>query len=242
MKDDDGVDTDLNVDAREVAQFDALASQWWETDGPLHTLHALNPARVGYVSRRTPTLAGVRGLDVGCGGGILTEALADQGADMLGIDLSADALAAARLHLYESGHQIRYEQVSVEELAARSPGEFQLVTCLELLEHVPDPASTIHACAALASPGGDLFFSTIHRNAKAYALAVVGAEYVLGLLPRGTHDYTRFIRPSELAATARQAGLELLDLTGLSYNPLTRRARLTSDVSVNYLAHLRKHP
>jgi len=232
--------TQINADPAELTHFDGLSSRWWDLDGPLRTLHEINPPRVAYIAQRSGGLGGKPTVDVGCGGGILSEALAREGAVVTGIDLSAEALSAARLHLYESDRNVTYEQVSAEALCETHRGQFAVVTCLELLEHVPDPASTMRACAALAAPGADLFFSTLSRNPKAYVTAVLGAEYVLGLLPRGTHDYARFIRPSELEAYGRVAGLSLQHLSGLGYNPLTRRAHLKRDVSVNYLAHFRK--
>jgi 2-polyprenyl-6-hydroxyphenyl methylase / 3-demethylubiquinone-9 3-methyltransferase len=232
--------TQINADPAELAHFDELSSRWWDLDGPLRTLHDINPPRVAYIAQRSGGLGAKQTVDVGCGGGILSEALAHEGAIVTGIDLSAEALSAARLHLYESAHSVTYEHVSAEAFSVTHAARFDVVTCLELLEHVPDPASTLHACAALAAPGADLFFSTLSRNPKAYVSAVLGAEYVLGLLPRGTHDYARFIRPSELAAHGRAAGLSLQHLSGLGYNPVTRRAHLKRDVKVNYLAHFRK--
>ena len=232
--------TASNVDPSEVAQFDALSHQWWDTEGPLRTLHDLNPVRSTYIAERSGTLAGKRVVDVGCGGGILSEALAQRGANVTGIDMSAQALATARLHLYESGHQVDYQHVRAEDFADTNAQQFSVVTCLELLEHVPQPESTIAACAALAAPGANLFFSTIHRNIKAYLFAILGAEYALGLLPRGTHDYQRFIKPSELERESRRHGLQLMHMTGLSYNPLTHRAARSRDVAVNYIMHLRK--
>ena len=229
-----------NVDPNEVGQFDALASEWWDESGPLRTLHHLNPVRADYIVQRTGGLSGLRVVDVGCGGGILTEALARAGANVLGIDLSQAALDAAKLHRYESQLDTHYEHIGAEALAERAPGAYDVVTCLELLEHVPDPASTIEACASLVKPGGHVFFSTISRTAKAYALAIVGAEYVARLLPRGTHDYERFIRPSELDSAGRNSGLRLEHLTGVHYNPLTQRASTVEDVDVNYMAHFRR--
>ena len=236
------MNSSTNVDDNEVAQFDALSDRWWDREGPLRTLHDLNPARSAYIKTRAGPLAGKATVDVGCGGGILSEALAEHGAEVTGIDLSANALATARLHLYESGHTVHYEHTSAEAFANQRAGQFALVTCLELLEHVPEPASTIAACAQLAAPGADIFFSTIHRNAKAYLMAILGAEYALGLLPRGTHDYQRFIKPSELERSARQHGLALQHITGLKYNPFNHQAALTRDVSVNYIAHFKKPP
>lgn len=229
-----------NADPAELGHFHRLADQWWDPHGALRTLHQLNPTRLAYIVERCGNLRGRSCVDVGCGGGILSEGLAAAGAEVTGIDLAASAIDTARLHLHESGLRVDYRQISAEQLAAERPGGFRLVTCLEMLEHVPDPAAIIAACAGLAAPGGDLIFSTLNRTPRAYALAVLGAEYIAQLLPRGTHDYARFIRPAELAGAARASGLELLDLRGLAYNPLTRRARLVGDVGVNYLAHLRR--
>lgn len=228
-----------NVDPAEISKFDAVAPRWWDPDGEFRPLHDLNPARLDYIEARAG-LAGRRVLDVGCGGGLLAEGMARRGARVLGIDLAAGALEVARLHALESGVGVEYREVAVEALAAAEPEAFDLVTCLEMLEHVPDPAAVLQAAARLARPGGDVVCSTINRNAKAFALAIVGAEYVLGLLPRGTHQYARLIRPSELARMARAAGLELLDLSGLEYNPVSRQARVSADTSVNYLAHFRR--
>ena len=229
-----------NVDPAELAKFSALAHRWWDPTSDFKPLHDINPLRLDYIVRRSGGLAGKRALDVGCGGGILAEALATAGATVTGIDLSEKALSVARLHQLESGVAVDYRLVAAEALATERPGEFDVVTCMELLEHVPQPASTVAACATLARPGGLVVFSTINRNAKAYLLAVIGAEYVLRLLPRGTHDYARFIRPSELAAFARQAGLEADALMGMTYNPLTRSYRLEADTAVNYIATYRR--
>jgi len=228
-----------NVDGREVARFDALASRWWDADGDFRALHDINPLRLEFVAART-VLARARAVDVGCGGGILSEALAARGASVTGIDASGAALAVARLHGGEVGIEVDYRHATAEQFAAEAPGAFDVVTCMELLEHVPDPDATLAACARLARPGGDVFVSTLNRTLRAYLLAVLGAEYVLGLLPRGTHDYGRFLRPSELAAGARRAGLELRALTGMRYDPFLRRARLARDLGVNYLAWLRR--
>jgi 2-polyprenyl-6-hydroxyphenyl methylase/3-demethylubiquinone-9 3-methyltransferase len=231
-----------NVDSREIEHFDALASDWWDPNGPLKPLHDLNPLRLDYVDRRAG-LASKRVLDVGCGGGLLAEAMAKRGADVLGIDLSEAALEAARAHAHESGVAIEYRPITAESLAAATPVErFDVVTCLELLEHVPDPGVLIGACARLARPGGHVFFSTINRNPKAYLLAVVAAEYVLGWLPRGTHDYARFLKPSEIDTWARAHGLALADLTGMRYDPIGQRWSLGASVDVNYLAHYRADP
>jgi 2-polyprenyl-6-hydroxyphenyl methylase/3-demethylubiquinone-9 3-methyltransferase len=228
-----------NVDAHEVDKFENTASQWWDPRGPFRPLHDLNPVRLNYVAARAP-LSGRRVLDVGCGGGLLSEAMASAGAQVTGIDAAAASLDVARQHAQQSGLNIDYRHAQAEELAVTHAGSFDTLTCMELLEHVPDPSALIAACAVLLRPGGDVFFSTVNRTATAYLLGVLGAEYVLGLLPRGTHDYRRFIRPSELAAWARLAGLEVLDVTGMAYNPLTRHVRLTRSVGVNYLVHCRK--
>lgn len=225
----------MNVDPRELAHFDALAARWWDPDGDLRSLHDVNPVRSGYIASRFE-LAGARVLDMGCGGGLLAEALAARGARVTGADASAEAIAAARLHLHESGHDVEYLETTAERLAGERAGQYDLVTCLELLEHVPDPGSVVAACARLVRPGGAVCFSTLNRTPQAWLLAVVGAEYLLRLLPRGTHDYSRFIRPSELARWARAAGLELTATAGISYDPFGRTARITGDVSVNYLA------
>ncbi len=228
-----------NVDPAEIAKFDAAAPRWWDPDGEFRPLHDLNPARLDYVEARAG-LAGTQVLDVGCGGGLLAEGMARRGARVLGIDLAPEALAVARLHAAESGLALEYRQVAVEELAESAPAAFDVVTCLEMLEHVPDPARVVAALARLVRPGGHVVLSTINRNAKAFALAIVGAEYLMRLLPMGTHRYARLIRPSELSRWARAAGLELLDLAGLAYDPFSRRARVGTDVSVNYLAHFRR--
>jgi 2-polyprenyl-6-hydroxyphenyl methylase / 3-demethylubiquinone-9 3-methyltransferase len=224
-----------NVDPLEVEKFDRLASRWWDPHSEFKPLHEINPLRLDYIDRHAG-LAGRRVLDVGCGGGILSESMAARGAKVTGIDLGAAPLEVARLHLLESGLQVDYRQVPVEDLAVEMPGQFDVVTCMEMLEHVPDPASVVQACAELVRPGGHVFLSTLNRNPKSYLFAIVGAEYLLRMLPRGTHDYRKFIRPSELDAWARAAGLELEDLTGMSYNPLSGEYRLGRDVDVNYLA------
>jgi 2-polyprenyl-6-hydroxyphenyl methylase/3-demethylubiquinone-9 3-methyltransferase len=224
-----------NVDPAEVAKFEELASRWWDPHSEFKPLHDINPLRVDYIERRA-ALAGKQVLDVGCGGGILSEAMARHGARVTGIDMGEAPLSVARLHQYESGVEVDYQRITAEQLAAAQPGSFDVVTCLEMLEHVPDPASVIHACAQLVKPGGQVFFSTLNRNPKSYLFAILGAEYLLRLLPKGTHDYRKFIRPSELDEWARQAGLELDDLTGMSYNPLSGEYRLGDDVDVNYLA------
>lgn len=228
-----------NVDAREVERFAALASRWWDTEGELRTLHDINPARTEFIASRWP-LPGAKVLDVGCGGGLLTEALAAHGAKVTGIDAGADAIEVARLHLHESGLQVDYHCTTAEDHAATHAGQYDLVTCLEMLEHVPDPGSVVTACARLVRPGGALCFSTLNRTAKSYALAIVGAEYILGLLPRGTHDWERFIRPSELDAWCRAAGIETGELAGIRYDPFLRRATISAGVDVNYLAWCRR--
>jgi len=229
-----------NVDPGEIAKFEALAGRWWDREGEFKPLHDINPLRLDFIDARAG-LAERRVLDVGCGGGILAEGMAHRGAEVTGIDLGEAPLGVARLHAQESGLAIDYRRVSVETLAEQAPGSFDVVTCLEMLEHVPDPASVVRACARLVKPGGQVFFSTLNRNPKALALGVVAAEYLLRLVPRGTHDYKRFIRPAELAGWCRQAGLAVREQSGLVYNPLTRRYRLhPTDVSVNYLMHCRR--
>jgi len=237
--------TKHNVDAREIANFERLAAQWWDPNGEMATLHQINPPRVRYLAQCAGDLRGKRAVDIGCGGGLLSEALAREGAEVLGVDMAAELIDIAKLHGLESGvtppkFSIDYRQIAAEDLAAEQPASFDLVCCMEMLEHVPDPAAVIDACAALAKPGADLVFSTINRNPKSFALAVVGAEYLLNLVPRGTHDYEKFIRPSELAAWARAAGLEVVGMKGLRYNPLLKSARLADDIDVNYFMHCRK--
>jgi 2-polyprenyl-6-hydroxyphenyl methylase / 3-demethylubiquinone-9 3-methyltransferase len=228
-----------NVNPQEIEKFGALASRWWDANGPQRPLHELNPVRLAYVRRNRP-LSNLRALDVGCGGGLLTEAMAAAGARATGIDLSEQLIDIARLHLLESGLQADYRVVSAEAMAAEQPGTFDVVTCMEMLEHVPDPQAIVQACFDALKPGGMLFLSTINRTPAAFALAVVGAEYVARLLPKGTHDYRSFIKPSELASALRQAGFVLEDVSGLHYNPLTRTARVGSNTSVNYLMTARK--
>ncbi len=224
-----------NVDPDEVQKFDALASRWWDEDGEFGTLHRINPLRVAYIERQAGGLDGKTLLDIGCGGGLLTEALARRGARVTGIDMAEAALEVARLHLHESELDIDYRLATAEDFATEHAAGFDVVTCLEMLEHVPDPDSVIAAAARLLRPGGRLILATINRNPKAFALAIVGAEYLLRLLPRGTHDYRNFIKPSELAASLRAAGLRPVDLSGLAYNPLTRSYSLGRDIDVNYL-------
>ena len=225
----------LNVDPQEIAKFEALASRWWDRSGEFRPLHEINPLRANYIDGHSP-VAGQRLVDVGCGGGILAEAMAQRGATVTGIDMGEAPLSVAKLHQLESGVEVDYRQSTAEQLAAEQAGEYDIVCCLEMLEHVPDPGAVIAACAELARPGGSLYFSTINRNPKAFAFAIVGAEHILQLLPAGTHEYAKFIKPSELAGWIRDAGLVLEDMTGLTYNPLTKQYRLkASDVSVNYM-------
>ncbi len=228
-----------NVDAAEIAKFDALAARWWDPVGEFRPLHQINPLRLDYIRQRAP-LAGSRVLDIGCGGGILAESMAAQGAEVTGIDMAEGPLAVARLHLAESGHSVDYRHSTAEAFAAQHAGEFDVVTCLEMLEHVPDPGQVVSACAELVKPGGSVFFSTINRNPKAFLFAIVGAEYLLRLLPAGTHEYEKFIKPSELDAWARAADLELQDSIGLHYNPLTREYWLEANVDVNYMMHFKR--
>lgn len=223
-----------NANPQELAKFGDLAHRWWDPNSEFKPLHDINPLRLGWIDRCVG-LKGKRVLDVGCGGGLLAEGMAALGAQVTGIDLSEKPLGVARLHLFESGLQVDYRQVSAEALAAEAPASFDVVTCLEMLEHVPDPASTVRACGALVKPGGQVFFSTINRNPKAYLFAVIGAEYVLNLLPKGMHDYEKFLRPAELSRFSREAGLGVDEIVGMSYNPLTRTYSLGRDTSVNYL-------
>ena len=228
-----------NVHPYEIEKFGALASRWWDANGPQRPLHEMNPVRLSYVCGFLP-LSGRRVLDVGCGGGLLTEAMAAEGAQVTGIDLSEQLIDIARLHLLESGLKAEYRVISAEAMAAEQPAGFDAVTCMEMLEHVPDPQAIVQACFDLLKPGGRLFLSTINRTPAAFALAVVGAEYVARLLPKGTHDYRSFIKPSELAAALRQSGFQLEDVSGLQYNPLTRKASIGSNTAVNYLMAARK--
>ena len=224
-----------NVDHAEIAKFEALAHRWWDRESEFKPLHDINPLRVNWIDERAG-LAGKKVLDIGCGGGILSEAMAQRGASVTGIDMGEAPLAVARLHQLESGVAVDYRQITAEEM----PGQFDVVTCLEMLEHVPDPASVIRACHRLVKPGGQVFLSTINRNPKAYLFAVIGAEYILQLLPRGTHDFRKFIRPSELGAWSREAGLEVKDIIGLTYNPLTKHYKLANDVDVNYMVQTKR--
>ena len=227
--------TPHNVDPAEIAKFEALASRWWDPTSEFKPLHDINPLRADWIEQHSG-VSGKQLLDVGCGGGLLTEAMAWRGAKVMGIDMGEAPLSVAKIHRLESQLEIDYRQCTAEALAEEMPASFDVVTCLEMLEHVPDPAAVVSACATLAKPGADLYFSTINRNPKAYAFAIVGAEYILGLLPKGTHEYSKFIRPSELAAWVREAGLQLTHMTGLTYNPLTKRYKLDDkDNSVNYM-------
>lgn len=223
-----------NVDQSEVAKFEALASRWWDKESEFKPLHDINPLRTNFIDERAQ-LAGKSVLDVGCGGGILCESMSQRGASVSGIDMGEAPLKIAKLHALESQLDINYQKIAVEELAEQQPESFDVVTCLEMLEHVPDPSSIIKACARLVKPGGQVFFSTLNRNPKSFLFAVVGAEYVLNMLPKGTHDYKKFIRPSELGAWVRQAGLTMGDMTGMSYNPITKVYTLGRDTDVNYL-------
>ena len=228
-------ETTVNADPAELAKFSALAHRWWDPESEFRPLHQINPLRLDWIQLQVP-LSGKRVLDVGCGGGILSDAMARKGAQVLGIDLATKPLRVAQLHALEaSTPNVQYREVSVEALAAEAPGTFDVVTCMEMLEHVPDPGSIVQACGKLVRPGGWVFFSTINRNPKSFAFAIVGAEYLLKLLPRGTHEYLKFIRPSELAGYCRAAGLQLAHTRGMEYNPLTRRYWLSADTSVNYL-------
>lgn len=230
----------VNADPAELAKFSDLAHRWWDPDSEFKPLHQINPLRLGWIDGQI-SLAGKRVLDIGCGGGILSDSMARKGAEVTGIDLSSKALKVAQLHALEAGTQnVSYREVSAEALAQEQPASFDVVTCMEMLEHVPDPASVVSACSTLVKPGGWVFFSTINRNPKSFLFAIVGAEYLLRMLPKGTHEYAKMIRPSELAAHCRAAGLSLEQTRGMEYNPLTQRYWLSSDTSVNYLVASRK--
>ena len=234
------MDKTLNADPAELAKFSELAHRWWDPESEFRPLHQINPLRLDWIQQQVP-LQGLQVLDVGCGGGILADAMARKGAQVLGIDLATKALKVAQLHALEAETpNVQYQEISAEDLALARPGTFDVVTCMEMLEHVPDPASVVRACATLVKPGGWVFFSTLNRNAKSFLFAIVGAEYVLNLLPKGTHEYGKFIKPSELAAYSRVAGLQLQGSRGLQYNPLTRRYWLNGDTSVNYMIATRK--
>lgn len=228
-----------NADQAELDKFSELAHRWWDPESEFKPLHDINPLRLDWIDRSIG-LAGKKVLDVGCGGGILAESMATRGATVTGIDLSDKALSVAKLHLLESGQKVEYRKVAAEELAAEMPGAFDVVTCLEMLEHVPEPASTVRACAQLVRPGGTVYFSTINRNPKSYLFAVIGAEYILNLLPRGTHDYAKFIRPAELARYCREAGLSVSEVVGMTYNPITKSYALGANTDVNYLMRTRR--
>lgn len=229
----------VNVDPLEIEKFQSIASRWWDRESEFKPLHEINPLRVGYIEQQCGQLEGKKILDIGCGGGILSEALAARGAEVTGIDLAELSLKVAKMHLHESQLEVDYQMISAEEFAQANAGTFDLITCLEMLEHVPDPASVVNAAASMLKSDGNLFFSTINRNPKAFVLAIVGAEYVLNLLPKGTHEYRKFIKPSELARVIRGNDMEVVDITGMTYNPLTRHYRLGRDIDVNYLMHCR---
>lgn len=229
-----------NVDPHEIKKFEDLAHRWWDTQSEFKPLHQINPLRLNYIEQRAGGLADKKVIDIGCGGGILSESMALRKAQVTGIDMGETPLSVAQLHSLESGVEIDYQQTTAEAIAAESPGQYDIVTCLEMLEHVPDPGSIIEACATLVKPGGQVFFSTINRNPKAFALAVIGAEYLLRMLPKGTHEYAKFIRPSELEGWARNSGLKLENVTGMTYNPIFQSYKLGTDVDVNYLMHFTK--
>lgn len=229
----------INIDPNEITKFSDLAVHWWDTTGALATLHQINPLRLQWINQYSP-LQSKKVIDVGCGGGILTESMNKLGADVMGIDMSAEAIQIAKLHQHESGTQVKYSQKTAEEAAKENPASYDVVTCLEMLEHVPNAQSVIQACSDLVKTNGDVYFSTLNRNLKSYLFSIVGAEYILKLLPKNTHDFAKFIRPSELAEWARQSGLILKNMIGISYNPLTKEFKLTKDVSVNYIVHMKK--
>jgi len=232
--------TSVNVDPSELEKFSALASRWWDPESEFKPLHVINPLRLGWIQENAGSLNGLAVLDVGCGGGILAESMAGAGATVTGIDLAEKSLKVAKLHGLESGVQVDYQAISAEEMAERHPAQFDLVTCMEMLEHVPDPASIVRACGQLVKPGGWVFFSTLNRNPKSFLFAIVGAEYLLRLLPRGTHNYENFVKPRELAAAARGAGLSVCAMAGMEYNPITDHYKLSADTSVNYLMATRR--
>jgi 2-polyprenyl-6-hydroxyphenyl methylase/3-demethylubiquinone-9 3-methyltransferase len=226
---------ETNVDPAEIEKFQAIASRWWDRESEFKPLHEINPLRVDYIDRQAQGLAGKCIVDIGCGGGILAEAMAQKGASVTGIDMAELSLKVARMHLHESGLEVDYQMITAEDFAEKNAAQFDVVTCLEMLEHVPDPGAIINAAVRLLKPGGRLFLSTLNRNPKSFAFAIIGAEYLLGLLPRGTHQYRRFIKPSEMATQLRANGMRVSDLSGMSYNPLTRRYALGGDIDVNYL-------
>ena len=229
----------INVDPKEIAKFDEVAFRWWDTESEFKPLHEINPLRLAYIDQKA-NLKGKTAVDVGCGGGLLSEALAKAGATVSGIDMGKGPIEVATLHLLESNLEIDYQQITAEDFATKNAASFDVVTCMEMLEHVPDPESIISACAKMVKPGGDLFFSTLNRNAKSYVHAIIGAEYILKMLTPGTHDYKKFIKPSELARWLRNCDLELQDITGLTYNPLNKNYKLSKDIDVNYMVHAKR--
>jgi len=235
-------DKPKNVDANEIKKFEDIAHRWWDKKSEFKPLHDINPLRLGYIEKHANGLNDKKVIDVGCGGGILSESIAQKGADTLGIDMGAAPLSVAELHALEQGiENVHYQQITVEEIAEKETAQFDIVTCMEMLEHVPEPSSIIRACAKLVKSGGDVFFSTINRNPKSYAMAIIGAEYLLKLVPKGTHVHSKFLKPSEIETWARSAGLHLNDIKGMTYNPLTQQYKLGNDVDVNYLMHFTKN-
>jgi len=231
--------TTSNIDLDEISKFSESAMHWWDLNGEFKALHEINPLRVGFINKKA-CLADKLVIDIGCGGGILSESMSNMGAQVTGIDMSDAALKVAKMHQYESGTTVNYRLTTAEEMADEASEQFDVVTCLEMLEHVPDPSSIIRACAKLTKPGGDIFFSTLNRNIKSYLFAILGAEHILKLVPKNTHDFAKFIRPSELSHWARDAGLNLVEMIGIGYNPLTKRYFISDDISVNYLVHMKK--